>query len=87
MGGYNLPDNVFPGDPDAPWNQEESGYYEIQLSELVEFCGGPTKILEHNDPYLFMQEKQEELIDFYLVRFKGVWESSPQENQDYIDEI
>jgi hypothetical protein len=23
MGGYNLPDDVFPNDPQAPWNQEE----------------------------------------------------------------
>jgi hypothetical protein len=23
MGGYNLPDDVSPNDPQAPWNQEE----------------------------------------------------------------
>lgn len=24
MAGYNLPDNVHPADPEAPWNQDEN---------------------------------------------------------------
>lgn len=34
MKGYNLPDNVSPSDPEAPWNEEEENNKELdQLHE------------------------------------------------------
>lgn len=31
MKGYNLPDNVSPSDPDAPWNKEEDITFTCQV--------------------------------------------------------
>ena len=37
MKGYNLPDNVSPSDPEAPWNEEEQDQFEPTFTCQV--CG------------------------------------------------
>ena len=41
MKGYNLPDNVSPSDPDAPWNKEEQEDQETD-TPCCPVCGSPT---------------------------------------------
>ena len=43
MKGYNLPDNVSPSDPEAPWNKEEKEDQKVDdLYLCCPICGSPT---------------------------------------------
>ena len=39
MKGYNLPDNVSPNDPEAPWNEEEQEQDTWEPIFICEICG------------------------------------------------
>ena len=45
MKGYNLPDNVSPSDPEAPWNKEE--HFEVE--DLVDKFFKMTKNLSQEE--------------------------------------
>jgi hypothetical protein len=45
MKGYNLPDNVSPNDPEAPWNEEEQKDPE---GRNICFECGSTEVVYHN---------------------------------------
>jgi hypothetical protein len=43
MKGYNLPDNVSPSDPEAPWNEvEKEGQEDQEPDPCCPICGSPT---------------------------------------------
>ena len=42
MKGYNLPDNVSPSDPEAPWNKEEEQEDQKIDTSCCPICGSPT---------------------------------------------
>jgi hypothetical protein len=57
MAGYNLPDNVSPNSPDAPWNQEGDTIDDFNRDWLRAYC--PTPALDRLYKALVADQKEE----------------------------
>jgi hypothetical protein len=62
------------------------GYYEVELSELIEFCGGRGKIFAQKNPRSFMVKKHQEFIDSLFDKgYDEIGELHMQSIDDYVD--
>jgi hypothetical protein len=67
------------------------GYYEVQLTELVERAGGKETLKYHEehgrDPYQILLRIQDKYIIYLLHDYREVGEVFPSEIMDYCDNL